>query len=183
MTWTVFIYGIVPLVVFVLVDTFASLKWAVVAAIVFGVFDVLLSYYSTGELDPGSLVALALLCLLGWVSLRSGDAKWVKLQPVVQAVALALFVLYFQVWGQPLIERYAPLMRQATPPAWQHLYDDPVFLRKLDHAVDALVAVFLIHGALVAYAAYRMSNMAWLLIRGLGIWVLVAVSSILCMVL
>ena len=32
MTWTLFIYGVVPLLAFVIVDTYAGMKWAVGSA-------------------------------------------------------------------------------------------------------------------------------------------------------
>ncbi len=178
MTWTVFVYGFIPLLVFVLVDLFASLKWAVIAAIVFAAGDVILSYYTLQALDPGSVMALVLLVGLGVLALRKGDRRWVKLQPVILAVAFALFVGYFQFFGQPILDRYLPLIRAATPAEFQSSYDNPLFMTKMNQAITGLIFVFLLHGALVAWAAYRLSSVAWLLIRGLGFWVLLFMMTV-----
>lgn len=174
-------YGMIPLLVFVLVDIFANLKWAVIASIVFAVFDVALSYYTLKNLDPGSVLALVALCGLGFLSLRSGDARWVKLQPVIVSVAFALFVAYFQFWGQPVLERYLPFVRDEMPAQMRGYLDNPIFLAKLNRGVTALIGVFLVHAALVAWAAYRMSNWAWLMVRGLGFWVLLVPTAVLVM--
>ena len=178
MTWTVVIYGMVPLAVFVLVDTFSSLKWAVISAIAFAVFDVILSYYTLKTLDPGRVFALLLLCVFGAMALRTGNPRWVKLQPVVLSAGFAVFVGYFQFFGQPLLERYMPLVMQASPPEAQTLFSDPNFMSKMNRAVTGLIFVLLAHGALVWYAAYKMSTVAWLVIRGIGFWVLLVVMVV-----
>jgi hypothetical protein len=160
------------------VDAFASLEWAVWSSIVFAVFDVFFSHYTLKTWDPGSIAALALLGALGWVTLGRKDPLWVKLQPAFLGVGMALFIAYSQFFGQPLLQRYLPLMRRAVPPDMLDQFDDPIFLTKLNRAVTGLAVVLVLHAALVTFAAYRLSNVAWLTIRAVGLWILIFVMLI-----
>ena len=175
---TVFLYGLLPLVVLVIVDMFASLKWAVLAAIACAVLDVVLSYYTLNAWDPGSLLALFLLCALGYVSVREGSMRYAKMQPVLLGIAFALYVAYYQFFGQPILDRYLPLVIKAVPPEFQHNFSDPEFLRRMSKAVTGLIFVFLAHAALCWWAAEKLSNGAWLVIRGVGFWVLLVAVTI-----
>jgi hypothetical protein len=172
MSFVYLLYGVVPLVVFVIVDAFADLKWAVVSAVAFAVLDVVISYRYLGGWDPGLVAALALLLLCGYAAVKSGNPLFVKLQPVLVAVIMALTVAYFQFVSTPLLQHYAPLLREMIPPDQQALLADPRFIAAGDRLVTATIPLFLVHGAWVAYTAMRCSNLVWILTRALGFWLL-----------
>lgn len=172
MTWTLIIYGIVPLVAFVLVDIWVGLKWAVVAAVVFAVLDVLVSYHVSGGIwDPGSIIAAVLILAFGIVATRRNDARYVKFQPVAVAAVFALLLAYYQFLGGGLVYHYLPLLHAGLPESMQPMLKDPSFVALMDKSVSGLIVVLLVHGAWVAYAALKLSNMTWLVVRGLGFWV------------
>ena len=166
------LYGILPLVVFVLVDTFAGIRWAVVAAAAGAVFDVVLTRVTTGEWDPSSFAALALIGLLGWVSVKLDNSLYFKMQPAVMSILFAAILTVFQLSGVSLAARYAPAMKAIAPPNVQQVFDQPQFIAYLDGTVSWLIVFFLVYAAIMAVVAYRWGNVVWLVMRGVGFWVL-----------
>jgi hypothetical protein len=144
----------------------------VVAALVCAVADVVVTRAFLGSWDPGSFVALALIAVLGFVSIKLEDSVYFKLQPVVLSVLFAGLVAYHQFWGTPIVQVYLPLIKKAAPPGMQHVFGQPAFLALLDGMVTWSILALLLHGAAVAYTALRASNLVWLLTRALGFWVI-----------
>lgn len=170
MTWTLLIYGLVPLIAFVVVDLYAGIKWAVAAAVVLATLDVFATYYLSGTWDPGAIAAAVLITGLGIWTVRQNNPVYVKFQPVAVAAVFALLLIYFQFFGGGLVHRYLPLLESSLPPEMQPMLADPEFVALLDRSVTGLIGVLIVHGLWVAYAALKMSNVGWLLVRGIGFW-------------
>lgn len=175
---TLLLYGLLPLLVFVIVDIYAGLRWAVASAAVFAVGDIFLTKYSTGEWDPGSFIALGLILALGWYSVKTKNPLWFKLQPTVVAGIFVLMLVYFQFFGMPVGERYSHVVEAQIPSEYRHLFTPEVTKLMLNYIGYAGIFVFALHGALCALAAFRMSNWAWLAVRGIGFWVLTGLAGI-----
>lgn len=172
------VYGLIPLLVFVIVDIYAGMRWAVGSAIAFAVLDIFLTKASLGVWDPGSFVALGLIAALGGYSLKTENPLYFKLQPTVLAVVFAGILAYFQFFSVPLGTRYMPLI-QADIPKELSQYVTPEMLERLINLCGtASIFVFLLHGALCAFAAFKLNNWAWLAMRGIGFWVLVGVMGV-----
>lgn len=174
---TLLVYGLLPLVVFVIVDLAAGVKWAVLAAILGAFADIFITRRMTGAWDPGSFVAFGLMAALGVVTLRLDKPVYVKLQPTVMAVLYAALLVYLQLRGG-LGNTYLPLLAKGLPPEMRAVADEPWVPKLLDRIVWGMVPLLLVHGALCAVAAYKWSNVAWLLVRGVGFWVLVLLFGI-----
>lgn len=172
MFWTLLLYGLIPLAAFVLIDLFAGMKAGFAAAVVLAVGEILVMRYSTGSWDPISVVAAVLILLLGGVSVRLNNSAYFKFQPVAVSFVLACFVAYLQFIDTPVVYRYLPFLQQASPAEVKPYLEDKAFLETLNSMFSWVIAVVLVHGALMAYAALRWSNITWLIIRGLGFWVL-----------
>lgn len=178
MSWTIVLYGLVPLLVFVIVDVYAGMRWAVMSAALFAVFDIFLSKYTMGEWDPGSFVALGLILALGAYSVKTNNALYFKLQPTVLAVVMASILAYFQFFSVPLGTRYLPLYEQAIPPEYKAQLSMETIERMINTSATVAIFVFLIHGALCALAAYKLPSWAWLLVRGVGFWILLIGAAV-----
>lgn len=176
--WSILLYGLLPLIAFVIVDALAGIRFAVYAAIAFGVADVLITRYLSGEFDPTTFVALALLIALGKFTLATENPKWVKLQPVAVALMIAGYLAFSQLSGDGLYGKYGPLIASQIPPDMAKRFDAAHLAQFFAQAVWTTVMVVLIHAALVTHAAFRLSNVKWLLIRGFGFWILVLVAMI-----
>ena len=171
MSWTIFLYGLLPLIAFVLVDMIAGIKAGFVSAFLFAVLDIFVMYHSTGQWDPISFVAAALVLILGGMSVRLNNSTYFKFQPVLVGFVLAGFVVYVQFFDVPFVYRYMPLIRANMPPEMQAYLENEEFIELLSSLFNWMIAVIIIHAALVAYAALKCSNLTWLIVRGVGFWV------------
>jgi hypothetical protein len=173
----ILVYGLLPLLVFVIVDLYAGLKWALASALVLGVADVFLTKASLGVWDPGSFVALGLIAGLGAYSWKTKNPLWFKLQPTVLAGLFALILIYFQFFGVPIGTRYMPLITPEIPAEYREVLSPEHMERVVNLGGTVAIFVFLLHGLLCALAAFKWSNWAWLVTRA-SIWILIAVAGI-----
>lgn len=178
MAWTFFIYGVLPVLAFVVVDAMAPLRWAVVAAVLAAILDVLLTYTLLGHWDPFGIGAIFVFAGLGWWAVKTGDKTLVKLQPTIMAVLLATFLAYHQWFGPPLLETYMPMLQAAAPPDVRKMLNRPDMARLMAQSLVIVMIVLVLHGAACAFAAYKLSNGAWLGVRVLGFWGLLALAMV-----
>jgi hypothetical protein len=171
--------GILPLVVFALVDIFAGLRAALIAAIVFAVLEACWSYYTFGEIDHLTWVSLGLICVMGALSYKMKSDRLFKFQPVALGVIAALVFVYFRVTEAPLLLQLVPKVSLLLPPERRDLFESPQALAALNRLDLLMIAVLLIHSALVAWAAVRKSTMVWLIVRGVMLYVLMLLAVLL----
>ncbi len=169
------ILGLLPLVAFVVIDSFLGLKAGLWAAVILAVGEALYTFFELGSLDWLSIASLVLVLVFGLLSFKSNNAIYMKLQPVFLGLSFGCIVLGLQAFGKPILllvmEKYSSLV-----PADMHINTaNPQVKKMLSNASFNLGVGFLVHAALVAYAAYRLSNWWWLFIRGIGLYVMMAI--------
>lgn len=177
-SWSALLQGILPLLVFVIVDVFAGLKWGVIAAIVFAFGEVGLTYAMFGELDQTTVIAALLVTVLGWLSIKMNNPKFFKFQPVALSVLLAAILAYFQYFDVPLVLKYLDRHSVLVPAEMRAMMGDPLMRKRMGDVCGDFIYLLLAHAAIVAYAALRMSNVMWLIMRGVGFYLLVAVLCV-----
>lgn len=170
------ILGILPLVAFVIIDSFLGLKAGLIAAAVLAVAEAIYSFYELGSLDWLSVGSLALVLLFGLLSFISNKAIYMKLQPVFLGLSFGLVMLVLQIMNQPILllvmDKYGSIIPAEVATNLQH----PLARQMLARASLYLGIGFLLHAGLVAYAAYRMSNWWWLFIRGIGLYIMMGLA-------
>lgn len=172
MTWQVFLFGILPLIVFVVVDVFATFKIAVISSIAAAVIETAWTYFYFHEVDQMTWIALILAIGLGLVAYKLDNSKIFKFQPVVLGVMLAVTVAYFQYFDQPILLKFLPKMRLYLSEDQLAIVNSPENMHRMGVLSERLIYVFLTHALLVALAALKMSTMSWFLIRSVGIYIL-----------
>ncbi|MEY4064536.1 MAG: hypothetical protein RIR26_744 [Pseudomonadota bacterium] len=168
MTLTFLLLAIVPIIAFAIADAMAGLKAGVVLAIVLSIVLCAANAIVLGEFDSMSLIEPVFFVVLGVVSLRLKNSLYFKFQPVVVNVLSAALLAGFQIAGSPFLVRWAPSMEKLMPPENQGILTAPAMLSKLSAVSHALIYVFLIHAAWVAWAALKKSNWAWIAARLAG---------------
>ena len=105
-----FLYGLLPLLIFAVIDAFSHrVSFAVGAAVLCAFGELLLLYQVTGQVDPVSLAAVFLFIVFGLFSVRRDNRRLFKLQPAVLAGLTGGLVGYLEFFGQPVVYRYLPL--------------------------------------------------------------------------
>ncbi len=164
--------GILPLVVFAIVDIFAGMRTAIIAAIVIALLEAGWSWYRFGEVDNITWISIGLIVVMGLISLRMKDSRLFKFQPVVLAGVMVITFAWFQWRGDPLLVQMMPKVASFFSPEQQALMSDQRMINAMARLDLLMVGVFAVHGSLVAWSALRKSTMHWLIMRGVGIYVL-----------
>jgi len=164
--------GLLPLIVFALVDIFAGMRSAIAAAIVFALAEAAWSWHQFGEVDQITWLSLGLIVGMGVVSLRMQDSRLFKFQPVVMALILAGVLCWFEWQGQPLLVQMMPKVAALLPEEQRWTLSDPTVLKQMARLDLLMIPTFIAHAAIVAWAALRKSTLFWLIARGVGFYVL-----------
>jgi intracellular septation protein len=170
-----FLLGILPLLAFVVIDSFAGMKSALWSAIGFAILEVVYSLYMYQTLDALTIGSFVLVLLFAFFSYRSQNPLYFKMQPVALGVSFAFAFLVFQWMGKPLLivmlNKYQPMI----PSEARTLFQQPNMQGMLGRTSHYLGWGFLLHGGLVAYSALKLSNWWWLLFRGIGVYVMMGI--------
>jgi intracellular septation protein A len=156
---------ILPLIAFVIADTFGGLKWGVLSAITCAILAFIANIILMGTWEPTSIIEPALILVLGLLALKLNNARWFKFQPVIVNGAIAILLAYYQIFDQPFLVKYFPLMKAAVPPENQALFDNPLIIPALAKISLHCIFLMIAHGLLVAWAATRKSNWTWIGMR------------------
>jgi intracellular septation protein A len=168
--------GLLPLIVFAIVDMFASMNVAIAAGMAMGLVEIVWSWYSFHEVDQTSWVSLGLILAMGLVSIRMKSDKLFKFQPVVMAVVFACTLGWFQIFGSPLLVQMMPKVAALLPEDRKWQMTDPVMIKYMSRLDLLLIGAFLAHGALVAWAAIRKTTAYWILARALGFYAIAGIA-------
>ena len=76
------LFGILPLLAFVIIDTFFNIKVALVVTVVLAMIEAIWTYYTFGGLDSITLVSLFLILLLSVFSYVKKTASILKFSPL-----------------------------------------------------------------------------------------------------
>jgi intracellular septation protein A len=169
---TVAIMGLLPLIVFAIVDVFAGMRAAIIAAMVVASAEAAWSWYQFGEVDNVTWLSLGLIFVMGLVSIKMKDPRLFKFQPVVLAGVIAALLGWFQLRGQPLMVQMMPKVAALLPEEQRWVMSDPGTLERMARLDLMMIPTFIAHGAIVAWAALRKSTLFWLIARGAGIYLL-----------
>ena len=173
------IAGIIPLVLFVIVDSFAGLKAGLITAIIAALAEAIFSYFYLGHIDSFTLASIFLVVLLSLASWKMKSALLFKLQPVVIGVGLflVLYITYFI--GEPILYKMMIKYKDLFPQEYLPMIQTPFFVAYTKKATLYFAHCLVIQTALVAYSALKLSNWWWIAIRGLGFYLFLFLASIL----
>ena len=175
MDWTILLLDFVPLLVFVVIDSFSNARYAVFGAVAAAGLEIGYSLFVFGEVDAFSYVYVALILLFGGLSFKFDNAVYFKFRPVAIGLALAATFLVSYAMGKPLlvigVERYS----EAIPPRFLTQLQDPQVQAALHRASLYLGFGLIAQAALVGWAALRLSSWWWLAIRNVGFYAMMTV--------
>lgn len=166
------LFGVLPLIAFVVIDSFLGLKAGLISAIILAMAETIYSLYEFGSLDYISLISFLMVGIFAFFSFKSNNAIYMKLQPVFLGLGLGAFFIIMQLLGKPLLivlfEKYDALI----PRELQNNIKNPAAMALFSRLSLIVGFGFLAHASCVAYAAFRMSTWWWLFIRGIGLYLM-----------
>jgi isopentenyldiphosphate isomerase/intracellular septation protein A len=161
----------IPLIAYVLVDTFLGEKIGLYAGIGIGVVEFVVVLIRDRKPDPFVAADTLLLALAGVISLISDNDIWFKLKPaVIELVFSASFALLLV-----LPERYLKAYMERQLKGFEFPDSTLPAMRK---SLGAMLAILAVHAGLTAWSAVALSTKAWGFISGVLLYILFGVFAL-----
>lgn len=178
MTLSLVLFGILPLIAFALIDSFFGVKAGVIAAITLGLVELFYSFIVDRSLDYVALCSVGLIIIFGFLSIRSKNALYIKMQPVLIGSIFAAVLLGSSFMGTPLLVLLAQKYQNLLPKEAAVRLLRPESLALLHRLNFVLGIGFFIHAFLVAIVAFYLNTWWWLTMRGLGVYAMMVICTL-----
>ncbi len=178
MNFSTLLMGIIPLILFVIIDTFSGPKAAVITAIIFAIAEVAYSLIVYKKIDSITIGSLLLIVVFGLLTYKTNNAIYFKLQPVIFGVIFGIIFVVMQVADKPLLIVIAEKYKYLMPLQIQQNLTNSAYLNILSRLSFYLGFGFLIHSSIILYSVFYLSNWWWLIIRGIGLYVMMALCVV-----
>lgn len=151
--------GFLPLVVFIIADSFFSPEISILIAIGAAMIELVVTYIKDKKIDKFILIDVGLIVVLGMVSVALKNDIFFKLKP---AVIEAIFCMVLGV------SAFTPLniMLLMTGRYLKNVSMDPGTLSRMTRGIKVLFVLFTAHTLMIVYSAFWMSKQAWAFISG-----------------
>jgi hypothetical protein len=163
--------GVTPLIVFVLVDTFSTLKTGLIWAVIFAFIETVYSFYAFGMLDWITGISFLLVGLMSYFAWKKDDEKIFMWQPVIISWVFAAYILIVKLTGSDIFLEMVTKYKELIPVDLQPRFEQPLMIRALQILSWTSTVAFALHGAATLFAAYKLNKWWWLIARGIGFYV------------
>ena len=174
-TYSLF-FLIVPLLIFVLVDTFASLNIALICTVLVAGGECLFSYFYLGSLDSFSIFSIFLVFLLAGLTFTKKSREIFYLKPAILSLGLGIFLIVtYCMWQYVLYDgmlKYGDLLSTDS----SVILDNIKFQAMFKNASLSVGLAMILHGLLSTYAALKLNRWWWFVLAGLGSYVFLFVG-------
>lgn len=110
-----FLLSFLPALAYWYLETYYTLEIALIGGIVLGVIEMLLEKKITGHVHTLSKLNIALIVVLGGISLIAKEGLFFKLQPTFTGIAIASFLVYKKLKNQSLMLEMLHDLKQRPP--------------------------------------------------------------------
>ena len=163
--------GILPLLAFVIIDSFFGIRAGLISALVLAVAEACFSYIYFGELDSITLASLFLVFLMGVVALKKESKMVFLFQPVILSAGLGFYLVISYLLGYPIILDFMLKYKSFFPVNFQEQLNYE-FVQNVFRALTYTSGIgFLLHALLNAFAALKLNKWWWIGIKAIGPYV------------
>lgn len=159
---SLFFGGLLPIIVFTLIDEYQGPFWGTVVAMIFGCCEIAYEKFRLGKVEKITLISNFLIFILGIASIATDSGLWFKMQPAIFEAFCALFLWGSCFFKKPLIASLAEKQGNVFP--------EQSF--PLLRAITLRLGIFLAtHAALATWAAIAWTTAQWAMLKGIGLTV------------
>ena len=156
-----FLLSFIPAGAYWLLETYFSLEVALIGGILLGLLEMGLEKKFTGHVHTLSKLNVALIVILGGISLIAKEGLFFKLQPTLTGLSIASFLLFKKFKKQSLMVEMLRDMKQKQP-----LPDEAYYI--LEWHMCAFLIAF---AAFMAYVAVNETTATWLFWKTGGFYI------------
>jgi intracellular septation protein len=139
-----FLMSFIPALAYWILESYFSLEIALIGGIVLGLIEMLIEKKISGHVHTLSKVNIALIVVLGIISLIAKEGIWFKLQPTLTGFGVASYLIFKKVKGESLMVDMMKDMGQ------QKLPMPPIFYKTIEWHLCLFLVGFAIFMAKVA---------------------------------
>ncbi len=163
--------GLLPVILFAVIEDYFGTLWGLVVGMVFGVGEILWEYWVERTVSAITWGGNGMLLLLGGVSLVTDSGIWFKLQPaILEAVFTGVL------WGSWLSNKPFLFLMMQKQGGFSGDFEQKLKPGALDVLRDGFSVMtlrmgffFAIHAVLAVWAALFWSTSAWATLKGVGL--------------
>lgn len=163
---SLFFGGLLPIIAFTVIEEKYGIVYGLIAGLFFGGAEIIYELVRYKKVSQMTLISNGLILIMGSVSLFLNDGIWFKLQPAI--FEFGFFVFLFVTWiiKKPFLKSIIEKQNPEVP---------EFFKNKLSGITLRLSLFFLIQSAVATYAAFYWTTEAWALLKGIGLFVSMAI--------
>jgi intracellular septation protein A len=177
------IAGLLPLVIFVIIDAFAGVKLAAMSALLLAIGEAIFTFFWIGEIDIVTGSGLILIAIMALMTIKKESPLFIKLQPVIFGIILGLALVISYAMDRPLLLELMVKYKDFLPDQVKPFINNPLYIELIKMGTLTSGVGLILHALLTCYAAFRMSNWWWIFIRGIGVYIFLILSSFFAKVL
>lgn len=162
--------GLLPLFIFMAADEIWGTKTGLYIAVIFGLCELFLTRIKDGRYDRFIIFDTVFLVILGLISILLENDIFFKLKPALIEFILCI-ILAVSVFSPANI--VLAMSQRYMKNTGIQLTD--AGLKSMNRILKIILAVVMMHTALIVYSAFCMSNEAWLFISGGLFYIIFAV--------
>lgn len=163
MSATTLLVAILPIVVFVILDIYATPKVAIGMSVLAAIAVGIVNYLLLDDWDHSITAEIVLFLIFGVISLKMKNKTLFKFQPVAMGLALSAFLLWQEIFYQSYFLRAATLMAKLNPEL-QPILESQQMQEGLSRFSQHAIPAFFVHALILAWVAIKKGTVAW------GIW-------------
>ena len=161
-----FFGGILPIVAFTVIEEKYGVFYGLIAGLFFGVAEIIYELIRYRKVSQMTLISSSLIIIMGCISLFLNDGVWFKLQPAIFEFGFFIFLLGSWILKKPFLKSMVEKQNPEVP---------EFFKNKLSGITLRLSLFFLIQSIVATYAALYWSTEAWAILKGIGLFVSMAI--------
>jgi intracellular septation protein A len=172
--------GILPLILFAIIDSFGGLKTALITAAVLAIAELLFSYFYFGEFDFITVTSVALILIMAAAAYTKKSSKFFKMQPVILSFVLGAIFLIAYLMGHELIYEMWEKYKVALPDATKEKFSHPFYVYMMKSYSFHIFWGLWLHACLCYFAAIKFNNFWWITTRVVGFYVCQFIPMMFC---
>ena len=178
MNYSFLLLGILPLLIFVIIDAFSNIKAALISAIIIAIGEAILSIFIFKEIDSLTIFSLLSVIIFALASYKMNNSLFIKFQPVALSFIMGVILIYSFLIDKPLLYEMSNKYQEFYPENIRHNLTNPLIISLLKLNTIGSGIALLFHAAITGYAAIKLSNWWWIATRGIGFYLCLSASML-----
>ena len=167
---------LIPLFVFVVLDSIGKMRYALIGAITAACFELFFSYIAVGYIDSFSIIFAGSILLFAALSFYFNNSIYFRLKPAIIGGVTGLIVITTSFLNKPALLAMADHYSNFFPDTMQDMLVTQHFRDQLANTNGILGIGLIIHSSVTTWAAFNAGRWLWFFISTPGLYIIIFLS-------